>query len=352
VRVGAVPLILEVAPKEINIGTHVRWTWWPRPPTPEALWKCIRQDNGYQTHHAGRPRYSLYVGVHHPAGKILYTARRFLQNGMMSPRLCVDFQRFRTSRSACSRPFRDGNGLHHQTTDSLRWRDLFAQTVRSPDRTLVSAASWLQWAPVPLGFRKGYNDKFRFMMVRDDLLITQWLETSRHRFSRILSNASRTRAKLYCVRACWPVPSTTPFLLSHTPPVNSGFCTKRLIADVGACCLLNALRNCLCTYTKQVASYNVLTISTRSFTLYAILHSARCLLGCKLLTFPLPLVPPFTYLYMPMKRKASCMNVSNGMNNHVYGWWMVARDTSSWDSGYFRRAWEQDRAVNIQLKPQ
>jgi hypothetical protein len=33
VRVGAVRMIFEVAPKEIIIGIHVRWTWWPEPPT-------------------------------------------------------------------------------------------------------------------------------------------------------------------------------------------------------------------------------------------------------------------------------------------------------------------------------
>jgi hypothetical protein len=30
--------------KEIIAEIHVRWTWWPRPPTFEALWHSIRQD--------------------------------------------------------------------------------------------------------------------------------------------------------------------------------------------------------------------------------------------------------------------------------------------------------------------
>jgi hypothetical protein len=32
------------APKEIIVGIRVWWTWWPRPPTPEVLYKSIRQD--------------------------------------------------------------------------------------------------------------------------------------------------------------------------------------------------------------------------------------------------------------------------------------------------------------------
>jgi hypothetical protein len=44
VRIGAVNTIFEVVPKEIIAGVHVRWTWWPGPPTTTALCKSIRQD--------------------------------------------------------------------------------------------------------------------------------------------------------------------------------------------------------------------------------------------------------------------------------------------------------------------
>jgi len=44
VQVGAADTNSEVAPKEINAGIHVWWTWWPGPPTNEALWKSTQQD--------------------------------------------------------------------------------------------------------------------------------------------------------------------------------------------------------------------------------------------------------------------------------------------------------------------
>jgi hypothetical protein len=44
VWIDAVYTIFELAPKEINSGIHVRWTWWPGWRTLEALWKSIPQD--------------------------------------------------------------------------------------------------------------------------------------------------------------------------------------------------------------------------------------------------------------------------------------------------------------------
>jgi hypothetical protein len=49
VRVGAVYTILDVSSEEIMARIHVRLTWWPGPPTSEALWKSIRQ--GMATRH-------------------------------------------------------------------------------------------------------------------------------------------------------------------------------------------------------------------------------------------------------------------------------------------------------------
>jgi len=56
VQIGVGHTFFEVAPKEIITGIPLQWTWWPWP------------------HHAGHPRqHSLYVGVHHPNGKIVST---------------------------------------------------------------------------------------------------------------------------------------------------------------------------------------------------------------------------------------------------------------------------------------
>jgi len=44
VEVGALYIVSEVVPKEMTVGIHVRWTWWPGAPTLVALWKSIRQD--------------------------------------------------------------------------------------------------------------------------------------------------------------------------------------------------------------------------------------------------------------------------------------------------------------------
>jgi hypothetical protein len=61
VRVCAVYTSYEASPKEINAGIEVRWTWWPGPPKPGALWKSIRHDTAWCSR-----RYSLYVDGHRP----------------------------------------------------------------------------------------------------------------------------------------------------------------------------------------------------------------------------------------------------------------------------------------------
>jgi len=68
VLVGTVCMTFEIVPKEIITEIH-------------AQWKLVAGDHphlkylghGYWTHHAGHPRWHcLYVGVHHPAGKMLF----------------------------------------------------------------------------------------------------------------------------------------------------------------------------------------------------------------------------------------------------------------------------------------
>jgi len=41
VWVCALHMTSEVAPKEINAGIYVQWTWWPGPFTSKVLWKSI-----------------------------------------------------------------------------------------------------------------------------------------------------------------------------------------------------------------------------------------------------------------------------------------------------------------------
>jgi hypothetical protein len=46
---------------------------------------------------------------------------------------------------------------------------------------------------------------------------------------------------------------------------------------------------------RMAKLFSKYTINTRSYTLYAMLHSIRCLLGWKLPTFPHPVLPPSTF---------------------------------------------------------
>jgi hypothetical protein len=70
VWVSVVHTVSEISPKEIIAGIQVRLTWWPGPPTTEALWKSIQENTATRHIHVWRPRrHSLYVGVHHPDGK-------------------------------------------------------------------------------------------------------------------------------------------------------------------------------------------------------------------------------------------------------------------------------------------
>jgi len=83
---------------------------------------------------------------------------------------------------------------------------------------------------------------------------------------RLWGSASHTQVILSCMYVGLYHPAT-PFLLSQTIPVSSDFCTTWLIVDLaGVCHLLNLLWNCLCTITKLLVWYNVLTINTCSST--------------------------------------------------------------------------------------
>lgn len=133
-RICVVHIISETVLKEIIARIHVRWTWWPGPPTPRAFWTSIRWDTATK-HPAARPRrHSLYVYTRLPAGRTLcpwpapgvaritlfccccrlntiqgsvpwvldfwsHTATHILQNRVASAWL--DFQSFGISGSAC-----------------------------------------------------------------------------------------------------------------------------------------------------------------------------------------------------------------------------------------------------------
>jgi hypothetical protein len=70
--VGTVCTTYEIAPKEIIVGIHVRWTWWPGSITTPSALEIDLTGQGYRTQNAGCPRRdSLHVGVHNPPGKML-----------------------------------------------------------------------------------------------------------------------------------------------------------------------------------------------------------------------------------------------------------------------------------------
>lgn len=139
--------------------------------------------HGCQTHHAGRRRWHpLYVDMHHSAGKTLCPRALNDRNCLILqllqiPLACYDaIHRDRFSKPLLSdytshgifcrmerrlrnsvwifigpEPrvllvhesiLREGNGLYHWITGSLKWRVSTGQTLRSYNKTHVSAAWW------------------------------------------------------------------------------------------------------------------------------------------------------------------------------------------------------------------
>jgi len=84
------------------------------------------------------------------------------------------------------------------------------------------------------------------------------------------------------LRACRPV-STYRIFLVVTDTTSQLKVLYQTVDCKSWWCLLNFLWNCFHT------------VKDRSFTLYAILHTVRCILSCTLLTFPYLFVPPFTF---------------------------------------------------------
>lgn len=80
------------------------------------------------------------------------------------------------------------------------------------------------------------------------------------------SNTSRTPATMSCARAnpCFP---NTPFMVSHTLPVNWNFCIRHLILDLtGVCCPFNLIRNSVhCHKTNRLVKYCDTDSSTFAF---------------------------------------------------------------------------------------
>jgi len=129
----------------------------------------------------------------------------------------------------------------------------------------------------------------------DVLLIQSDWEHCVTDFLGLWSSSSCTWATLSCVHADLCLP-TTHFFLLQTLPIITNFHIRQLITDLaGVCHLLNFLRSCLCTITKLVVWKNVLTVNTHSSMPYVILPRACCLLGCKLVTFLHPVIPPCNF---------------------------------------------------------
>jgi len=169
--VGAVYIIFLGSPKghifkdssPVNMVDRTTHTW-------SAL-EISSMEHGYQTRHAESPlshltyvrMYTVLLGnccVHMPSSlndkndfifqllQVPYVCYGALHKVQPSKPLVADctphsafcisttlgFESHRTSCSACSQTHWSGNGLHHQTTGSLRWRGTIAQTSRCPDR--------------------------------------------------------------------------------------------------------------------------------------------------------------------------------------------------------------------------
>jgi len=136
-------------------------------------------------------------------------------------------------------------------------------------------------------------------------VFSEWLGTSCHRFSRIPKQRFAYTSHVV-------LRPTTHFLSSQILPVNSNSCTRRLIADLASACrLLNIHPTKLSLHChKIIGLIKVFAVNTCSSMLYAILHTAPCLLGCELLTFHHPV---FTFI-------TSHSIVSRFSNCYVYFW--------------------------------